>query len=500
MNFGPKRNGRGIGRVLVGLGALMSLAMIPASAVTNETGEYTFTTSTDPYAILALNNNTASGSIGVQANSYAPGGKGIYGYSDASGAPGFGVAGISQNGYGVYGSSYGSGISAIYAENLSSGVGIGMQGASANGTGVYGNGYEYGVEGVSSDTCSSGSCPEYAGVYGLDNAGSYPGAYGVVGVAQFNHTGVAGFGGTGLGVYGSSGTSTGTYGYSSSGNGVYAYSGTGTALEAFSPGIGGVAYLGGPAGEAGIFHGYSGSSAHPAVSITAETAGTDNIGTYNSGGETFIVQAGTADASGTAYGNGTDVQISGDLYVAGEVYTDCVGHFPGIAGDCGNDPLFRQRGSSGATVQTYAAKQSMRSVEDFGEGQLINGAGRVALDPTFASTIAMNRPYLVFITPEGDSRGLYVTGKTLGGFTVRESSSGHSSIAFQYRIVAHPVDDSGARMAAIAPANRSTTSYNIPRVDGRALKSVAGIRLQRPAVGARVTRPPQIWVRNLHRN
>ena len=138
----PKLTGRGTGRILVSLGAIMSLVIIPASALTNLTGEYEFVTATDPVSVYAVNSNTASGSSGLQANSYGAGGKGVFGYSDASGAPGFGVAGISQNGYGVYGSSFGSGITAIYGENLSSGVGIGLQGSSSHGTGVYGDGFE----------------------------------------------------------------------------------------------------------------------------------------------------------------------------------------------------------------------------------------------------------------------------------------------------------------------------------------------------------------------
>jgi hypothetical protein len=46
--------------------------------------------------------------------------------------------------------------------------------------------------------------------------------------------------------------------------------------------------------------------------------------------------------------------------------------------------------------------------------------------------------YLVFVTPEGDNRGLYVTQKSANGFAVHESQGGHSSLAFSYRIVAKP--------------------------------------------------------------
>ncbi len=87
-------------------------------------------------------------------------------------------------------------------------------------------------------------------------------------------------------------------------------------------------------------------------------------------------------------------------------------------------------------------------MEDFGEAQLVNGQAAVSLERTFASTIDRARSYLVFITPEGDSNGLYVASKTPNGFIVRESRSGHSTLGFQYRIVGHPFGDASTRLAA----------------------------------------------------
>jgi hypothetical protein len=88
-------------------------------------------------------------------------------------------------------------------------------------------------------------------------------------------------------------------------------------------------------------------------------------------------------------------------------------------------------------------------MEDFGEGQLINGQAAIPLEHTFASTIDRTRSYLVFITPEGDSHGLFVATKSASGFTVRESMGGHSTLAFQYRIVAHPYGDNSTRLSAV---------------------------------------------------
>lgn len=471
-------------RMLLGLGALMALVVLPASAVTNDTGEYTFTTNSDPYGILVLNNNTARGSYGIQANGYAAQGSGLYGYSDvAGGAVGYGVAGISQTGYGVYGSSYGAGISAIYAENLGTGGGIGMQGTSAYGTGVNGVGAQNGVVGETSTTSGGAT---YAGVFGIDNSSGSGQAYGVEGMTA-NNAGVIGL-------------ATG------SGHGVVAMSDHGTAFMASAGAGGGLAVLGAPTGEGAELFGYSGDATDPALTVQETTTGTDLIGTYGAYNatthaypETFIVQAGTANNSGTAMPGGSDVQVSGDLYVQGSVYSACTNFPETTPANCGNSRLVAQPSSTGAKLRTYASEQSMRTIEDFGEAQLVDGRSYVPLEPTFASAIARDRSYLVFTTPEGDSPGhLYVASKTPGGFTVRESSHGHSTLAFEYRIVARPFGDSTQRMAAIVTRTPSERGP-VARSDGRELKAKVA-RLRSASRGYQVTRPPHNWVQNLHRH
>ncbi len=76
--------------------------------------------------------------------------------------------------------------------------------------------------------------------------------------------------------------------------------------------------------------------------------------------------------------------------------------------------------------------------EDFGSAQLHNGVAEVALLPSFLDTVDIQSGYHVFLTPVGDSRGLYVAQKTADGFEVREHGGGKSNIAFDYRLVARP--------------------------------------------------------------
>ncbi len=106
----------------------------------------------------------------------------------------------------------------------------------------------------------------------------------------------------------------------------------------------------------------------------------------------------------------------------------------------------RTRGSHGATMTEYADRATAPQVEDVGEGHLENGRAYVAIDTRLAETIDRRVAYHVFVTPEGDCNGLYVTQKSPAGFEVRELRGGRTSLAFDYRIVAKPVDDDGARL------------------------------------------------------
>jgi hypothetical protein len=102
--------------------------------------------------------------------------------------------------------------------------------------------------------------------------------------------------------------------------------------------------------------------------------------------------------------------------------------------------------ASGRKVMTYAPRASEPIVEDFGQALLTNGSAYVHIDRNFADTMARGANYLVFITPEGDNRGLYVTQKSAGGFVVHESQGGHSKLAFSYRIVAKAFGEQAQRL------------------------------------------------------
>jgi hypothetical protein len=228
----------------------------------------------------------------------------------------------------------------------------------------------------------------------------------------------------------------------------------------------GVAEFGGANGLGGAVYGNSGGSKVPAFETVDAVGGTDLLGAYTCSAvangycstnvESFIVQSGTGNRSGSTVSSGSDVQVSGDLYVSGQVFQACKA-FPAVPAttSCAAVPVGSQstsvaRSANGTNVPMYGSQQRARTVEDFGTAQLFHGVASVHLDPQFAQTISTTTPYLVFLTPDGDCRGLFTATKTPEGFEVRELGGGRSNLAFDYRIVAKPFGDSATQTVAIA--------------------------------------------------
>jgi hypothetical protein len=208
--------------------------------------------------------------------------------------------------------------------------------------------------------------------------------------------------GTGnVGVTGLSGNGTGVRGQSTYGQGVAGWS-------TFGPGL----------------YGLSGSTAPAieAVGGTSNDGGGVSLATYQSGGKlAFWVT------------NDSNAHVNGLIYTNGSCSKGCD----------------RSRGDR---VVSYAAQTSVPTLEDIGESQLTGGRARVAIDASLARAIDQGAPYVVFVTPEGQSHGLYVTAKTPGGFEVVENDGGRSSIPFGYRIVTKPYGVAAARLPMVTAA------------------------------------------------
>jgi hypothetical protein len=92
-------------------------------------------------------------------------------------------------------------------------------------------------------------------------------------------------------------------------------------------------------------------------------------------------------------------------------------------------------GGGAHTVETYATQSAENWMEDYGTGTMKMGVAVVKIDAAFADTVSETADYHVFLTPNADSKGLYVINKTLTSFEVRESGGGTSSLTFDYKIV-----------------------------------------------------------------
>ncbi len=315
----------------------------------------------------------------------------------------------------------------VSGSNTSSGVGV--AGTSAKGYGVTGTSTSFrGVEGTSTSADGVGGVTTSgtAGVYGQNASKA---GYGVEG----NDTATSG---TPYGVFGKTASS--------------AYAGAGV----YGSGLNGVLALGnatlsdasgatfGDGTPAGVF----------AISASTNTSG----GSYG-----IVAESDSYPVMAENTGNGAYASLITTAYLL-QAYSDQGGDEFITVDRGGNETLsgsmtanggynVRQQGSSGASVLAYSARTTMPQLEDVGEGRLINGGAKVAIDPQLADVIDRRTAYHVFITPEGDCNGLYVSEKTPGGFTVRELRGGRSSLAFEYRIVAKPVNDNGRRLPAAPP-------------------------------------------------
>jgi hypothetical protein len=106
-------------------------------------------------------------------------------------------------------------------------------------------------------------------------------------------------------------------------------------------------------------------------------------------------------------------------------------------------------------------------MEDFGSGLLKQGVAVVKIDPAYAETVSETADYHVFLTPRGDSKGLYVINASIASFEVRESGGGTSSLSFDYRIVARRRGYEAQRLTDV------TESFNRDKAETAKRLSVA---------------------------
>ena len=360
---------------------------------------------------------------GVYGSVVSSNGIGIAGYNNAS-FGGTGVRGVatatSGSPTGVYGQingTSGAGVSGVATGTSGYNNGVYGQTASTSGAGVNGNAIA--TSGTTSGVAGQTASPDGIGVYGVAEASTGGiGAAGTIGVRGDAYAttgnawglfGTTGTTGTGAGVFGSA--------YASAGNG------EGVGGETDSPG--GIGVRGYASAASGSPVGVVGFVESPgAVAGQFVAHGGSGLILQGLSGSNFA-QVFTVDASG-------NLDISGNLTVAGSKSA-------------------RVEMQDGREVALYAVESPENWFEDFGTAQLQGGAAAIRLEPGFLQTVDTAAGYHVFLTPNGDCRGLYVASKTPAGFEVRELGGGNASIAFDYRIVAHRRGFENVRLQEVHP-------------------------------------------------
>ena len=250
-----------------------------------------------------------------------------------------------------------------------------------------------------------------------------------------------------------SGTNYGVYGrsYSTSGYGVYGYasatsgSNIGVYGESKSPSGHGVygeanATSGTPTG---VFGGTTSPNGYAVFGWATATYGT-NYGVY----------ARSDSSSGYGiYGYNSAGGWAG--YFLGKV------HVQGQFTTSGSKPCV-QPIDNGKKVLLYAMESPEIWFEDFGTGQLVNGQAVVRIERVFAQTANIESGYLVFLTPNGECQGLYISRKDRDSFEVRELGGGTSSITFDYRIVAKRRGYEDVRFEEFTEPEKSPAEVKLP--------------------------------------
>jgi hypothetical protein len=369
------------------------------------------------------------------------------------------VAGLSAGGSSNFTNAAGTALTVT--NNQTAGTALVANGATAitaNGTvaGVFGNTSSAGGSGVEgAATGSNGS-----GVYGYSQQANGVLAIGATGVkAQGSTYGVnaIGTGSISVGVQASGptgvsaqGTGTGVYGAASSPNGVGV---TGVSTADAGMGLHGVGHLpstfgaeGFPLGSVGIWAdddrpGDSVNTINGAILATADNATSAWIMNHSSNNATeYVYNWGGGSRSNDKPDVAPVFRASGptgDCLLNGAGESICTGtHKAAVPVDGGN-----------RKVAMYAVHAAENWFEDFGTGQLVDGAAVVRIDPVFAETINGQVDYQVFLTPRGDCEGLYVSRQTATSFEVHELRKGVSSVGFNYRITARRAGHETERMA-----------------------------------------------------
>jgi hypothetical protein len=330
----------------------------------------------------------------------------IFQATQTSNGGGVALGGVAEGTSGV--GVAGSGVTGVSGFGLSNGTGVAGQG----GTGVYGfssptSGFARATVGVL-NTNTAGS----AAVYGIGQSSSGQ-TFGVQGYNFANTDFAAGVSGV------ADGDQNKTFGV------------TGISLSPNGTGLWGLGQ-----GQSGIGQGVGCCSIGVWGDTSSSAGGAAGLVGTADGAQALFLANNSTTALTANINNFENSQHNLAIMSVNGAFGFCNMNSDGV-GFCSNGFALAVPVDNGQRqVALHAVESPQNWFEDFGSGRLESGIGRIALESTFAQTVDAASDYHVFLTPEGECRGLYVSNKSASGFEVHELGGGQSNVAFAYRIVA----------------------------------------------------------------
>jgi hypothetical protein len=307
-------------------------------------------------------------------------------------------------------------------------------------SGVLGQGFGLEVPGV------RGEADVAPGVQGS-------GRIGVQGLTDPTGIGVQGLAEQGQGVWGESKTGPGVFGRSDGGNGVAAFSNIGNGVDATTSS--GFGVRGTSSRNHGVFGNDLGNPVTPLTGPFARVSGCYGATRSNRGVSGVVgLEDWTKNKPEAIDDFATGVFGQAGIFFDREkrpTSKGFAGIFLGTVVTWG--PFVNFGGPKSAAVPhpdgsqrlLYCMESPESWFEDFGEAKLVKGKVAVKIDKDFAA-VAKTDAYHVFLSPYGESGGLYVSRRNRNGFEVREQGGRRSNLTFSYRIVARRKDVSAKRL------------------------------------------------------
>jgi hypothetical protein len=259
------------------------------------------------------------------------------------------------------------------------------------------------------------------GVRGRNLRGGGPGVSGTSGTGP----GLRGFGGTG--VIGNSSSGVGVRGHSSQANGVQGVSNSFNASGVYGENtVGGYGIAGRTFGNvSGDRAAVLGESVpDPSRARDCDNGAAAGVYGYSETGYGGVFISGLAGPPPPpGVGVLTCPNPNGGLRVVGKILQTFGSYLEAVPHPDGSQRIL------------HAPMSPESWFEDYGRAQLVEGRVEVELDTDFVAVLGIeDGEYHVFLTPEGDTQGLYVESRSARSFIVREQQGGTSNTTFSYRV------------------------------------------------------------------